>query len=345
VFLSHFPFRISSVFFLLQEPLSKHPDFFAASDRMTGTLRGPLLTAQREISALNIKRGKLQEKINANDEKQKTAFTVANNIGEKISNTAKKAGFVSNHAKLMTELSMVDAQIRDFKQVFGLEMFQIFVDLEDIEGWLPTVRDIRSIYDQCRRDVEKIQAKRKGKEEEIIKLGGTPMTGSSEASRRSVGDDDDDTKPSYFKDAALADAESDNYVSPAVPTANTTIAAGGGDPLFGYGSVAASTATTSQFADPFASSAPMPPSQDPFASSMAPAAVHDPFATASSVTTLQDPFANLQQTPYSYNEPFGGGGPSSSTSAAPPSNQHDPFAIFDAATQQSQQTDNPMFRY
>jgi hypothetical protein len=168
-----------------QEPLSKNPSFFASNDRMTDTIRGPLLTAQREISALDLKRRKILEKITENDNKEKGAYVNATTMLETMQNAAIKTGFVSYHAKLKTELAMVDVQIKDFQQLFGLEMYQIFADLEDMEGWLPTVRDIRSIYDQARREVDKIVVRRKEKEKELEKLGGAPMTTDSECSKYS----------------------------------------------------------------------------------------------------------------------------------------------------------------
>ena len=37
-------------------PLSKHPSFYSSDDTLTVTLQPPLITAQREIAALEIKR-------------------------------------------------------------------------------------------------------------------------------------------------------------------------------------------------------------------------------------------------------------------------------------------------
>jgi hypothetical protein len=187
---------------------------------MTDTLRGPLLTAQREVAALDIRRRAILAKVSATETAEKTAYTNATNWQETLQNTAKKAGYVGQHTKLKTELGMVEVQIKDFKQVFGLELFQILVDLEDIQGWLPTVRDIRSIYDQCRRDVEKIHARRKEKELELAKLGGVPMVTTSESSKQNEDNagDDDRNKPSYFKQVAAAEA------GPALTTFGTAAA-------------------------------------------------------------------------------------------------------------------------
>ena len=83
---------------------------------MTETLRGPLLTAQREISALDIRRRVILQKVNLSEQEEKGAYVTATNWQETLQNTAKKAGYVSQHAKLKTELGMVDVQIKDFNE-------------------------------------------------------------------------------------------------------------------------------------------------------------------------------------------------------------------------------------
>lgn len=175
------------------------------------------------------------QKVQANEETQKTAYAPAQNIAGHLVNGIKKTGFVSVSAKLKTEVSMVDTQIRDYKQVFGLEMFAIFTDLEDIEGWLPTVRDIRNIYDQCRRDVDELEKKKRAKEKELIDMGGTPMIQSSETSSRRFDEEEDDATPRFFREAAAAEAESDAQYRRTVITTTTAAATHTThpDPLFG----------------------------------------------------------------------------------------------------------------
>jgi hypothetical protein len=200
---------------------------------MTDTIRGPLLTAQREISALDLKRRKVLEKLTDNENKEKGAYVNATTMLETVQNAAIKTGFVSVHAKLKTELAMVDVQIKDYQQLFGLEMYQIFADLEDMEGWLPTVRDIRSIYDQVRRDVDKIQVRRKEKEKELEKIGGVPMTTDSECGSKynvpmsasaQQNEKKNEVADEYFRQAAnttLANASQgalSGGVSPALPS-------------------------------------------------------------------------------------------------------------------------------
>jgi hypothetical protein len=155
-------------------PMASSPDFFAADDPLTTTLRPPLLTAQREIAALAIKRGKIKEDIAQAEIKRKASFPdKAMTIADKMKNGAKSAGLAGNEAKLATELSMVEGKIRTYKQEFGLTIYEIFVDLEDQKSWLPTDRNIRSMYDQARKDVEKLIQRRTTKVEQLEALGGS----------------------------------------------------------------------------------------------------------------------------------------------------------------------------
>lgn len=351
-----------------QEPLSKSPDFFSANDRMTDTLRGPLLTAQREISALDVKRGRVLEKVAANEDAQKGAFVVATNVAETLQNTAKRAGFASTHAKLSTDLSSLEVQIREHKQVFGLEMYQIFVDLEDGEGWLPTVRDIRSIYDQARRDVDKIEAKRKEKEKELMRLGGVPLTTSSESSQvnGTHHDDDDDPKQAYFKQAAAKDSEIARADVPNYGGASSSTHEpynNNSHPSYGMATAASQPPTT--YADPFGSTTPQQQHQqqpvDPFASfgsapvttsapvdfgsSSSSAPIHGNSGSMGSTMPPADPFAvRMDGSSSSHHDPFastpmGTGDFFMSNSGPvpqPPAASDDPFAAFDSISPPAQ---------
>ena len=235
---------------------------------MTETLRGPLLTAQREISALDIRRRVIAQKVNVTEQEEKGAYVNATNWQDTLQNTAKKAGYVSQHAKLKAEMGMVDVQIKDFKQVFGLELFAILMELEDTEGWLPTVRDIRSIYDQARRDIEKIQVRQKEKEAELIKLGGTPIVESAPSSTIETSPDDPNhgkgAAGSYFKQIAAVEAQQQSSTLPmaqAVPVGQESIRSIGGPLSYSIPSAVPATtttlpSTTTAYPDPFGLSVP-----------------------------------------------------------------------------------------
>lgn len=155
-------------------PMASSPDFFAANDPLTETLRPPLLKVQREIAALAIRRTKVKEDIAQAEVKRAAAFPdKAITFADKAKNAAKSAALAGNEAKLSTDLSVVENQIRHFKQTFGEDIYEVFVDLEDNKGWLPTDRTIRAMYDQARQDVEKLIKKRAAKIAELENIGGS----------------------------------------------------------------------------------------------------------------------------------------------------------------------------
>lgn len=155
-------------------PMANSPDFFAADDPLTESLRPPLLAAQREIAALVIRRTKVKEDIKQAEVKRAAAFPdKAITFADRAKNAAKSAALTGNETKLSTDLSVVENKIRHFKQVFGEEIYEIFVKLEDEKGWLPTDRTIRAMYDQARQDMEKLAKKRADKIQELESLGGS----------------------------------------------------------------------------------------------------------------------------------------------------------------------------
>jgi hypothetical protein len=149
-------------------PMTKSPDFYASDDTLTVTLQPSLITAQREISALEIKKGKLQEQINQAAVKRAGAFKKATNWQETLANAAKSTALAGNEAKLSTEMALLKGEITYHKQQFGISFYQTLEELEDTKNWLPTDREIRSIYDNCRKDIE-ASKKRKGAKEIDLK--------------------------------------------------------------------------------------------------------------------------------------------------------------------------------
>jgi hypothetical protein len=166
-------------------PLSQSADFYAASDELTEILRPPLIVAQKEIQALAAKRVKLKENLATREAQRAAAFpTPAETAGEKVMNFGKASAMHSVEAKIKAEIAMLDTRIKGFKQDFGESLFKALVEAEDTRGYLPTDRQVRSIYDQTRQDIYKIQDKKKQKAEELKALGGNPgnLEGSASAS-------------------------------------------------------------------------------------------------------------------------------------------------------------------
>jgi len=184
-------------------PLSSTPEFYASDDRQTDTLRPPLLMAQREIAALEIRRKNIKEQQAQAEVTRRAAFpTPAQSIGGKVLNAGKSATLAANEAKLMTDMASIVRLIQAQKEEFGEKLYETLVELEDKDGWLPTDREIRSIYDQTRRDVEKLVAKRASKIQELAQL--------------------DD--PNAAVSATTNGGQSAQYATPTVPASTTNTA-------------------------------------------------------------------------------------------------------------------------
>jgi hypothetical protein len=269
-------------------PLSSHVDFWAGDDPLTATIRPPLLVAQREIRALELRQRKVKEHIKTAEATRAAAFpTPAATLGDKVLNAGKSAVLAGNETKLWTDHNVILTQIKGHKQTFGEQLFDILVEKEDKEGWLPTNREIRSIYDNARQDVEKLIKKRRDKEADLP--GGPPPPSAPPAAiaPMSVGE----TVSSYGNGyAAPQSAATAMYGSTAVPAAP-----------YNYGQAQAPVAA------PYHHS---PPTHDPVAVAVPIFDVpqHDPFA---SVTLAPMPTATVHHD--DDNDPFSGLG-----SKAPP---------------------------
>lgn len=154
-------------------PLSQSQDFYAASDELTNILRPPLLNAQKEIQALAAKRVKLKEQLAAAEAKRAGAFPEkAETVGQKFVNFGKASVMHSGETKIKAELAIVDSRIKGHKQNFGLDLYATLSEAEDTRGYLPSDRQVRNVYDTCRSDIQRMEANKKKKMEELHALGG-----------------------------------------------------------------------------------------------------------------------------------------------------------------------------
>jgi hypothetical protein len=157
-------------------PLAKHHSFYSSDDLLTASIQPHFIAAQREIAALEIKVGKLKQKVQLTGVEKAASCAPATNWQEKLANAGKTTAYAGKEVALTTELSMVQGQITKHKQEFGVKMYADLEKLEDTQQWLPTDREIRSFYDICRRDVEKIRLRRAEKEKELAELSGESVT-------------------------------------------------------------------------------------------------------------------------------------------------------------------------
>ena len=180
-------------------PLSEQADFYAASDPLTEILRPALILAQKEIKNLANKRTKLKEAQAAAGVKRAAAFPAkAETWGESFKNAGKSSVMHGSETKIKTELALLDRKINSIKQTFGLNLFAVFVEAEDTKGFLPTDRQVRSIYDVARGDVQKLEVRKDNKMRELEALGGTPFE------KEGLNSGGEATLPNNFNDGSHA---------------------------------------------------------------------------------------------------------------------------------------------
>jgi len=154
-------------------PLSQSADFYAASDKLTEIVRPILIISQKEIQALAARRVKQKEALAVAETQRAAAFpTKAETYGQKLVNFGKAGYLHGGETKIKTEISVTDRFIKGHKEDFGVTLYNAFAAAEDNEGFLPTDRQIRNVYDTCRNDLTSFEQQKKAKEDEMVELGG-----------------------------------------------------------------------------------------------------------------------------------------------------------------------------
>jgi hypothetical protein len=154
-------------------PLTQSQNFYAAGDKLTTLVRPLIISAQKEILALAARRVKQKEELAKAETNRAAAFpTKSESVGQSLFNFGKAGYLHGGETKIKTELSVTDRLIKGHKEDFGVVLFDAFVYAEDKEGYLPTDRQIRNVYDTARGDMDVLEKQKKAKEEEIISLGG-----------------------------------------------------------------------------------------------------------------------------------------------------------------------------
>jgi len=161
------------------EQITSTQEFYVADDRLINVIRPTLIKAQREVAAYERKRDTLKGKVNLAEANRVGTASIlyAQTIGEKLMNAARYAAAGAKEATSKTELAMIERQILGFKEEFGLELYPVFESMEDNEGWLPTDRKVRALYDQCREDIAHMVKVKEEKKEQIKQLDGLEGTG------------------------------------------------------------------------------------------------------------------------------------------------------------------------
>lgn len=161
------------------ESITSTQEFYVADDRLINIIRPTLIKAQREVAAYERKRDAMKGKVNMAEASRSGSASIfgASTIGEKFMNAAKYAAAGAKEAASKTELAMLERQILGFKEEFGVELYPIFESMEDNEGWLPTDRKVRSLYDSAREDIAQMLKTQEEKREQIKALEGLEGSG------------------------------------------------------------------------------------------------------------------------------------------------------------------------
>lgn len=327
-------------------PLAKHHSFYSSDDTLTSSIQPHFISAQREIAALEIKVGKLKQKVNLTGVQRAASCAPATTWQEKLANAGKTTAYAGKEVKLTTELSMVQGQIARHKQEFGVKMYTDLEKLEDTQQWLPTDREIRSFYDICRRDIEKIRLRRAEKEKELAALGGSTTeetetngpvkpdvppwgaAGTDNQARISPPPSSNGMPWATTQASTQSNYQTATVPQPPPPVYPTHVPPPSVAPV--YQAPAPSSVYRAPVQPVYQAPAPqpVPPTPDPFGQNdffdVAPVPVSAP-------TPYHDPFASTNNAPTSTAAPFQSGfdpfvGNTASASASQSQSQYDPFA-------------------
>ena len=164
-------------------PLTQSQNFYAAGDKLTTLVRPLMITAQKEILALAARRVTQKEELAKAETNRAAAFpTKSESVGQSLFNFGKAGYLHGGETKMKAELSITDRLMKGHKEDFGVALFDAFVYAEDQEGFLPTDRQIRNVYDTARGDIDALDKQKKAKEEEIVALGGKRISDNNDIS-------------------------------------------------------------------------------------------------------------------------------------------------------------------
>lgn len=283
-------------------PLSQSSDFYAATDKLTEIVRPILIISQKEIQALAARRVRQKTELATAEANRAASFpTKAETYGQKLVNFGKASYLHGGETKIKTELSVTDRLIKGHKEDFGVTLYDAFAAAEDNEGFLPTDRQIRNVYDTCRQDLTSLEQQKKAKNDEIVELGGKPT--SSET-------------PTVQQTHTTTNTT-------AMPIANTTPTSNNNG---GYSNPTSYGATTTAQSAPFATTTQNPPAPQVAGTGMFSHPVPNSSGYSDNGPSM-DPFSNINNQFYSNPSPSI---PMTMNSGAAPA--VDPFSVFSSSS-------------
>lgn len=149
----------------------KDPGFIIDSETLTH-IQGLFVTAFKDNKALLQKRAAMEHDLNRLAEKRAVAFPVpAESFSEKVVNAGKSAKLTGEETGIKAKMHYLEKDMRVNKKRFGIQAYELLVQLEDNSKWLPTDRDVRYFYDQARREIVAMVQDKVQKEADLGVLG------------------------------------------------------------------------------------------------------------------------------------------------------------------------------
>ena len=161
------------------EQITSTQEFYVADDKLINIIRPTLIKAQREVAAYEKKREAMRGRVNLAETNRNSTGSIlaAETMSQKLFNAASFLSAGAKEAACKTELAMLERQIKGFKEEFGVELYSVFQSMEDNEGWLPTDRKVRSLYDAAREDIAEMEKSKAEKRKQIQQLEGVEGSG------------------------------------------------------------------------------------------------------------------------------------------------------------------------
>lgn len=146
----------------------QEPTFILDSHTLEN-IRGHFVTAFKDNKALLQKKARQQQELVEIEEQKAIAYpkVPAETFGGQMKNAGKAANFARRDATCKSKINVLEADMKNNKKKFGVETYHLLAHLEDNQKWLSPDRDVRFLYDSCRRDISQIHKERQQKESEL----------------------------------------------------------------------------------------------------------------------------------------------------------------------------------
>jgi hypothetical protein len=118
--------------------------------------------AEKDIAIVMEKKDAKQAEIDSVD--KSAGELPAESVQEKVKKAGSQAKDATMKTKIKAEMALLDREIKTRKQLFGIELFDACLQLDN---YTPSDTEIQAIWDAAKKDIGEQQAKKDVKQEEI----------------------------------------------------------------------------------------------------------------------------------------------------------------------------------